>query len=293
VLFFTNRGRVYKLKVYDLPEASRAGKGQAIPNVLQVEQAEQVTAAVPVESFDKETFLMMATRQGMIKKVPLKDFANIRRTGIIAIKIKGEDELRWVEETDGQREVILGAESGLMIRFSEKDVRPMGRAAGGVRGIRLKKEDAVVSMDIIRDGGDLLLVSTRGFGKRMELSEFSAQNRGGKGHIAIKLRDKDTVAKMTIIRSSDELLFVTAQGTMSRQKASGISTQGRYAKGVRIQRVDQGDKIVDLARVISPAEAAEALEKAVEEEEKRKEELRQKIKEERAQLPIKRKKKKP
>ena len=287
VLFFTNKGKVYKLKVYDLPEASRAGKGQAIPNVLQVEQGEQVTAAVPVESFEKKTFLMMATRHGMIKKVLVEDFANIRRTGIIAIKLKDDDELRWVRETGGKLEVILGTANGIMIRFNEKDVRPMGRAASGVRGIRLGKGDVIVSMDIISDGGDLLAISENGYGKKMKLDEFSAQNRGGKGHIAIKLRDKDKVAQMTIIQKSDELLFVTARGTLSRQKANGISTQGRYAKGVRIQRVDEGDYIVDLARVISDEETAEVLEKAVEEEEKRKEELLEKLKEERAKLPTK------
>jgi len=292
VLFFTNRGRVYKLKVYDLPEASRSGKGQAIAKVLEVEQGETVTAAVPVESFEKKTTLVMATRNGMIKKVPLEEFANIRRSGIIAIKLKGDDELRWVQESDGKMEVILGTAKGIMIRFSEKDVRPMGRAASGVRGIRLGKEDAIVSMDIISDGGDLLAISQKGFGKRMKLDEFSPQKRGGKGHIAIKLRDEDKVAKMTVIQKSDEILFVTAQGTMSRQTASGISAQGRYAKGVRIQRVDDGDYIVDLARVISEEETVEALEKAVEEEEKRKEELLEKIKEERAKLPIRRKRKK-
>ncbi|MDD4178803.1 MAG: DNA gyrase subunit A [Candidatus Margulisbacteria bacterium] len=292
VLFFTNLGRVYKLKVYDLPEASRAGKGQAIPNVLQVGQGETVTAAVPVDNFEKKTFLMMSTKNGMVKKVPLEDFANIRRSGIIAMKLKDKDELRWVSETDGKREVILGAASGLMIRFSEKDVRPMGRAASGVRGIRLKGTDKVVTMDIITDGGDLLVVSDGGFGKRMKLAEFGAQNRGGKGHIAIKLRDKDAVSQMKIIQTKDELLFVTANGTMSRQKAAGISTQGRYAKGVRIQRVDEGDRIVDLARVIKDEETAEALEEAVKKEEERKEELLEKIKEERAMLPIKRERKK-
>jgi DNA gyrase subunit A len=285
VLFFTNRGRVYKLKVYDPPEASRAAKGQAIANVLQVEQGESVTAAVPVGNFDQKTFLMMATKSGMTKKVPLEDFANIRRSGIIAMKLKEKDELRWVAETDGKRQVILGAASGLMIRFSEKDVRPMGRAASGVRGIRLKGDDRVVTMDVITDGGDLLVVSEGGFGKRMKLDEFSAQNRGGKGHIAIKLRDNDVVSQVKIIQPKDELLFVTANGTMSRQRAGGITTQGRYAKGVRIQRVDTGDRIVDLARLVSSEEAVEVLEKAVESEEKRKEELLEKIKEERAKLP--------
>jgi len=292
VLFFTNRGRVYKLKVYDLPESTRAGKGQAIASVLQVGQGETVTAAVPVNDFTKKTYLMMATRGGMVKKVPLEDFANIRRTGIIAIKLKGEDELRWVQETDGKREVILGTQLGLMIRFSEKDVRPMGRAAAGVRGIKLGKNDQVVSMDVLVDKGDLLVISERGFGKRMKIEEFSVQRRGGKGHIAIKLREEDKVARMRIIRVSDELLFVTAKGTMSRQKASGISTQGRYAKGVRIQRVDPDDYIVDLARVIKEEEAAEEIEKAVEAEEKRREEQLEKIREERAKLPIKRRRKK-
>lgn len=292
VLFFTNLGRVYKLKVYDLPEASRAGKGQAIANVLQVSQGETVTAAVPVVDFEKKSFLMMATKHGNVKKVPLEDFANIRRSGIIAIKLKEKDELRWVSETDGKREVILGAASGLMIRFEEKDVRPMGRAAAGVRGIRLKGNDRVVSMDIIQDGGDLLLVSDGGFGKRMKIEEFGVQGRGGKGHIAIKLRDNDAVSQMKIIMPKDELLFVTAGGTMSRQKASGITTQGRYARGVRIQRVDEGDRIVDLARVISEEEATEALEKAVEVEEQRKAEMLEKIQEERAKLPPKRRGKK-
>jgi DNA gyrase subunit A len=292
VLFFTNMGRVYKLKVYDLPEASRAGKGQAIANVLQVSQGETVTVAVPVVDFEKKSFLMMATKNGNVKKVPLEDFANIRRSGIIAIKLKDKDELRWVCETDGKREVILGAASGLMIRFEEKDVRPMGRAAAGVRGIRLKGTDKVVSMDIINDGADLLVVSDGGFGKRMKIEEFGLQGRGGKGHIAIKLRDNDVVSQMKLIQPKDELLFVTAGGTMSRQKAAGITTQGRYAKGVRIQRVDEGDRIVDLARVISEEEATETLEKAVEVEEQRKAEMLEKIQEERAKLPPKKRAKK-
>lgn len=263
VLFFTNKGRVYKVKVYDLPSAARAGKGQSMANVLQVSQGESVTAYVLVQSFDSKNFLIMATRNGLIKKVKIEDFANIRRSGIIAIKLKGEDELRWVEETSGKDEVLLGALNGLMIRFKEGTVRPMGRSAAGVRGIRLKQGDRVVSMDIITPKGDLLVVSTSGFGKRMKMSEFSAQNRGGKGHIAIKLRDKDKVARMRVIDPEDELLFVTKNGTMSRQKASGISTQGRYAKGVRIQRLDAGDIVVDIASVISEAEEIKVIEKVI------------------------------
>lgn len=260
-LFFTNKGKVYKLKVFELPEAGRAGKGQSIANVLQVGEGEVITAALPVETFDSKTFLLMATKRGLIKKVAVSDFANIRRSGIIAIKLKEGDELGWVAETDGKTEAVLGTSKGLMIRFSEKDVRPMGRNAAGVRGIRLGKGDIVVSMDIVSPKGDLLAISRGGFGKRMKISEFGAQKRGGKGHIAIKLREKDAVAKMKIINPDDELLFVTAKGTMSRQTASGISTQGRYAKGVRIQRVDSGDYIVDLARVITGEEEEALVEK--------------------------------
>ncbi|OGC03413.1 DNA gyrase subunit A [candidate division WOR-1 bacterium RIFOXYA12_FULL_43_27] len=251
VLFFTNKGRVYKLKVYDLPQSSRAAKGQSIANVLQVTEGEVVTANVLVKSFDAKNFLMMATQNGLIKKVTLEDFANIRRSGIIAIKLKDKDELGWVKETQGKDELILGAQSGLMIRFKEGNVRPMGRAASGVRGIRLAKGDQVVSMDIVTPKGDLLVISESGFGKRMKIGEFGVQNRGGKGHIAIKLRDKDKVAGMKIINPDDELLFVTKNGTMSRQTAAGISTQGRYAKGVRIQRLDPGDEVADVARVVT------------------------------------------
>ena len=292
ILFFTNKGRVFKLKVYDLPEVSRAGKGKAIASVLQVGTGELITAAVPVESFEEKVFLVMATMNGMIKKVAMEDFANIRRSGIIAIKLKNDDELRWVEETNSKKEILLGTAKGLMIRFGEKDVRPMGRAASGVRGIRLGKNDRVVSMDTMEDKGDLLAISQGGFGKRMKLSEFGVQNRGGKGHIAIKLRDKDEVARMRVIKSSEELIFVTRKGTMSRQKASGISPQGRYAKGVRIQRLDKDDYIVDLARVITEEETVEATAKALEEAEKKKAERLEKIKEQRAKLPIKRKRKK-
>jgi len=258
ILFFTNKGKVYKVKGFELPEASRAGKGQSMANFLQVGEGETVTAAVLVDSFEKKTFLMMATKNGLTKKVPLEDFQNIRRSGIIAIKLKEGDELGWVRETDGKQEVILGTQQGLMIRFKEKDIRPMGRVAAGVRGIRLGKKDKVITMDIITPKGDILTISEGGFGKRMKADEFGTQNRGGKGHIAIKLRDKDKVAQMKIIEKNDELLFVTAKGTMSRQEAKGISAQGRYAKGVRIQRVDEGDGIVDLARVIT-REAEEGL----------------------------------
>ncbi|MFH1347673.1 MAG: DNA gyrase subunit A [Candidatus Margulisiibacteriota bacterium] len=261
LLFFTNKGRVYKVKAYEIPEASRSGKGQSIANFLELTMGEVVTAAIPVKEFAKDRTLVMATKNGNIKKVSLEDFGNIRRTGIIAIKLKEQDELRWVRMTSGKQEIILGTAKGLMIRFSEKHVRPMGRAASGVRGIRLGKGDKVVAMDIVEDGQDLLAVSADGFGKRMPIKDFGAQSRGGKGHIAIKLRNEDEVSKMMFIHEDDELLFVTGKGTMMRQEAKGISTQGRYAKGVRLVRLDKDDYLVDLARMVKEEEVEEEIEK--------------------------------
>jgi len=250
ILFFTNKGRVYRVKVHELPEASRAGKGQSIANILQVGEGEKITAAIPVPDVEKKIFLVMATKHGIIKKTELAQFSNIRRSGIIAIALKGGDELNWVKESNGKREIIIGTQNGMIIRFNEKDIRPMGRSAAGVKGITLKKGDRVVSMDIIEGKPDILAVSAGGFGKRMEIDEFRGQRRGGKGMTAMKLRDKDRVAGMRLILQDDELLFVTAKGTMSKQDAKGISTQGRYAKGVRVQRLDKGDHIVDFARVL-------------------------------------------
>jgi DNA gyrase subunit A len=254
LLFFTNRGKVYKVKAYELPETSRAGKGQSIANFLELEMGEVITEAVAVREFDPKLYLAMATRNGMIKKVSLEDFGNIRRTGIIAIKLKEKDELRWVRKTNGKQEMIMCTANGLLIRFDEKYVRPMGRAASGVRGIRLSKNDKVVSMDIVEQGQDLLAVSANGYGKRMPVKDFGAQSRGGKGHIAMKLRKDDEVATMMFIHKDDELLFVTGKGTMMRQEAKGISSQGRYAKGVRLVKLDAGDYVVALARVVKEEE---------------------------------------
>jgi DNA gyrase subunit A len=249
MLFFTNKGRVYSVKVYELPEASRAGKGQAIENVLQVGEGENVTAAVPVTDFKKKQFLVMATKNGIIKKTEIAAFDNIRKTGIIAIALKDADELNWVKETDGKREVMMATSKGIIIRFNEKDIRAMGRGASGVKGIKLDKGDRVISMDAINESQDVLAISANGFGKRMKVDEFRGQRRGGRGIRAMKLRDGDEVAGVRLIEPDDELLFVTSKGTMSRQTAKGISTQGRYAKGVRIQRLDKGDVIVGFIRV--------------------------------------------
>ncbi|MFC1560202.1 DNA gyrase subunit A [Candidatus Margulisiibacteriota bacterium] len=256
-LFFTNKGRVYKLRVFDLPEAGRAAKGQSVESVLEVGKGEFVTAAIPLKKFEKDKFIVMATTHGIIKKTSSEEFENIRRTGIIAMKLKGEDELKWVKLTHGKAEIIMSTKTGLIIRFKEKDVRSMGRTAAGVKGISLRKGDKLISMDTVEPGMDLIAVSKFGFGKRMDIKEVRQQNRGGKGVFVMKLRGGDEVAKVRFVLEDDELLFVTSKGTISKQKASGITKQSRYAKGVRVQRLDKGDALVDIARVAKQVEAAE------------------------------------
>lgn len=254
ILFFTNKGKVYKIKTYEIPEAGRIGKGQSIVHLLELAEGETVTAAIPVKTFEKKTFLMMATKMGVVKKTPLEDFANIRRTGIIAIGLKDDDDLRWVRETDGNREIILATKLGKSIRFKEKDVRDMGRAAGGVRGINLGKGDNVISMGVLESGAFLLIVSENGFGKRCLEKNYRSQRRGGKGIKAMKLRKGDSVARLILVKPGDEILTVAKSGVVSRQTVDGISCQGRAASGVRVQRLDEGDKIVDVARVIKEEE---------------------------------------
>ncbi|MCX5749753.1 MAG: DNA gyrase subunit A [Candidatus Saganbacteria bacterium] len=256
ILFFTNLGKVYKIKAYEIPETSRVGKGQSIANFLQLAEKEVVTSALPVKDFEQKSFLMMATKNGVIKKTPLEDFANIRRSGIIAIGIKDGDELNWVRETDGSREIMLVTVEGKAIRFKEKDVRDMGRAAGGVRGINLSKGDKVISMGVIEEGSSLLGITESGYGKRTLEKHFRVQHRGGKGIRLMKLRKGDKVSKLLIVLPGDEILITTKNGTMSRQKTDAISSQGRAASGVRVQRMDEGDKVVDI--VIVPREENES-----------------------------------
>jgi len=254
ILFFTNQGKVYKIKAYEIPEASRVGKGQSIVNFLQLAEGEEVTGTVNIKTFDNKSFLVMATKNGVIKKTPLEDFANIRRTGIIAIGLKDKDELLWVRETDGTTDIVLATYQGKAIRFKEKDVRDMGRSASGVRGINLSKADHVVSMGVVEKDGSLLTITEGGFGKRCLEKHFRTQHRGGKGIKLIKLRKGDGVSRLQIVKQGDEILIIAQSGVVSRQKTDAISCQGRAASGVRVQRMDEGDKVVDVARVEKEAE---------------------------------------
>ena len=257
ILFFTNLGKVYKIKGYEIPESSRVGKGQSVVNFLQLSDGETVTAAIPIKDFEKKSFLMMATEHGVVKKTPLEDFSNIRRSGIIAIGLKDKDQLKWVKETEGSSQIVLATIQGKAIRFKEKDVRPMGRSAAGVRGMNLSKGDSVVSMGDIEENSSLLAITENGFGKRCLEKHFRTQKRGGKGIKLIKLRKEDAVTRLLIVKPGDEILIMTKSGTLSRQKTDAISCQGRGASGVRVQRLDEKDKVVDVARVIKQEDIEE------------------------------------
>ena len=251
LMCFTNWGKAYRFKVYDVPDASRQGKGISLANVLQLRKDETVTAAVAVDTFeDEKTLLMMATKHGTVKKTSVHDFRNLRNVGITAITLDQNDELLNVAKTTGDKDVFLATRNGIVIRFHETDVRAMGRNAAGVRGIRLKDKDAVVSMDIVEDKSEFFVITKGGRGKNTGLAEFRPQGRGGQGVRLVKLKDNDLVAAARVVKEDDELLIITQSGTTSRQKIKNISTQGRAAQGVRVQKLDEGDEVVAIGRVI-------------------------------------------
>ena len=259
ILFFTNKGRVFQTLVYELPEASRIAKGHPIVNVLQLAPEEVVTAIINVSdqpdsakasTGKKESkYLMMATKKGTIKKTPLDSFLNIRKTGIIAIGLDKSDELKWVKMTDGNSDIILATQNSLAIRFNEKDVRPMGRAARGVRGIRLKGDDIVVGMDPIIPGGELLVVMENGYGKRIKLGQFTPHRRGGIGIKAGVVTKKTgrAVDVRVISSDKDDLVVVSKNGVIIRTPLNKVSKIGRATQGVRIMRINADDRVASVA----------------------------------------------
>ncbi|MFA6604111.1 MAG: DNA gyrase subunit A [Patescibacteria group bacterium] len=245
LFFFTSRGRVFQLKAYDVPQASRVSKGQALVNFLQLAPNEKVSAVLSGEDFAEHKFLFMATRQGTVKKVPISDFSNVRRNGLIAVKLHTEDVLEWIKPATGTDEAILVTAAGQAVRFKEKDVRPMGRAASGVRGIRLKNRDCVVGMDVISPDMakagkfELLVVMANGFGKRTNLTNYKIQGRGGSGIKTAKVTDKTGKIVMAMVVNAKEerdLLAVSDQGQVIRVPVGSISVVGRDTQGVRIMR---------------------------------------------------------
>lgn len=251
LLCFSNRGKVYHLKAYEIPETGRTARGTNIVNLLALEDGENITAVIPMKTFSQDEFLVQVTAGGYIKKTPLADYANSRRGGLAAITLKDDDELIAVKRSDGKDDILLVTRKGMAIRFQEEDVRSMGRTARGVIGIRLQKGDRVVGMDLVTLGDSLLLVTERGFGKRTGLQEFRAQTRGGKGLVAMKVREnRGFVAGFKVVKPGDDLVVVTSLGTIIRQAVNEISIMGRYAQGVTLIKIDSDDKVVSLARTV-------------------------------------------
>jgi DNA gyrase subunit A len=255
LLFFTNKGKVYRMKVYEIPEASRQAKGTAIINLLFITGDEKITAVIPVRKFEEGMFLVTATRNGIVKKTSLTEYDTSRKDGIIALTLDDDDELIGVKLTSGKDEIILATKQGKVIRFCEKDVRSMGRTARGVKGISLSNDNIVVGMDICRDGAELLVVTEKGYGKRTIMSEFRSQTRGGKGIIGMRISSKTgLVVGIMVSSGSDEVMLITLEGIMIRISVDDISIMGRPTQGVKVMRMDGQDKLVALARVINKEE---------------------------------------
>lgn len=251
LLFFTARGRVYRLKTYELPEASRQARGTALVNLLPLAADERITATVPVRDFAEEACLLMVTRQGIVKRTRLQEFTNVRRDGIIALHLEAGDELVSVRLTAGNDEIILVTAAGLAIRFPVEDVRVVGRTARGVRGVSLRPGDQVVGADVVRPEADLLVVTANGYGKRTPLAEFRTQSRGGKGIIAAKVTQKNgPVVAQAVVRRGEEVVMVSAAGVLIRLAVKEIPVHGRATQGVLLMRLDQGDRLVALAHVL-------------------------------------------
>ncbi len=255
LLCFTNKGKVYHLKVYGIPEAGRQARGTNIVNLLSLEDQESVTAVIPIKEFKDEICLLQATAKGRIKKTLLSRFAVSRRGGLAAITLTEDDELIGVKRAKGGEEVLLITSQGLAIRFSEDDVRSMGRTARGVTGIRLEEGDRVVGMDVSSQGEAALLITEKGFGKRTALTEYRLQRRGGKGLIALKgLEERGCVVGFKTLSQGDDVVIITSRGLIIRQPVDKVSLLGRYAQGVRIIRLSTDDRVVGLARAVSESE---------------------------------------
>ncbi|MGE5527982.1 MAG: DNA gyrase subunit A [Patescibacteria group bacterium] len=255
ILFFTNQGRVYRLRAHEIPESGRQARGTSLVNLISLEPGERVNTVIPVKAFNPEAFLVFATTGGVIKKTPLIEYDTNRKGGIIGILLDAGDELIGARLTDGRQEMMLITRYGQAIRFPEEQARPMGRATRGVKGIELEPQDRVVGMEVVREDADLLVISEQGYGKRTPLSEYRLQSRGGKGIKTLKITKKNgPIAGARVVTEDNGLMVVTAEGIIIRMKVKGISSLGRDTQGVKIIRLDENDRVVALARVVGKDE---------------------------------------
>ena len=250
IMFFTNKGRVYRLKGYEIPEASRTSRGMAIVNLLQLMQEEKITAMIPIKEYEEGQYLFMATQKGLVKKTKITDYSNVRKTGLAAITLREDDELIEVKFTDNEKDVLLVTKYGQCIRFDERDVRATGRTSMGVRGINLVDGDEVVAMQLDDQGEYLLIASEKGLGKRTKMDEFSAQNRGGKGVKCYKITDKTgEVVGAKAVNEDDEIMMINTDGIIIRMECSGISVLGRITSGVKLINLRENEKVASIAKV--------------------------------------------
>lgn len=258
LIFFTNKGKCYRLKVYEIPEAGRQAKGTAIVNLLNITGDEKITTVIPLKKFDDELFLMAATRLGVVKKTPLAEYDTSRRDGIIAINLEDNDELIGVQLTDGKQDMILVTAGGQAIRFAEEEARPMARATKGVRGIKLMDDDYVVGMEVVRDEGELLVITANGYGKRTPLEEYRQQARGGKGVFTVRpsARNGEIVGAL-VVKDDEEIMAISKEGIIIRIKVADISSMGRTTQGVTIMKMGDHDTVVSMARVAEHEEEKE------------------------------------
>jgi len=249
LMFFTDKGKVYRIKAYEIPELGRTARGTPIINLLQIEQGEKISAVIQVQESDIDKYLFFSTRQGIVKKTPLEDYNNIRKGGLIAINLRDDDSLIEVKLTDGQQNLIIGTARGMSITFSENDVRSMGRSATGVKGITLDRNDHVIGMDCVDQELEVLIVTTKGYGKRTPAGDYRSQTRGGKGIKTINLTEKNgPVVGLKVVKNDEDLMIITTSGTLIRTSMDGISTMGRYAQGVKLINIREDDAVATLCR---------------------------------------------
>ena len=268
LMFFTNRGRVYQIKCYEIPEAGRTARGTAIVNLLQLEGGEKVTAMIRIPAGAQESYLIMATRLGLIKKTALSEFQNLRRTGLIAIVLREDDELMGVELTDGEQQILLATQGGMAIRFGEGDIRAMGRVSMGVKSMDLAEGDEVVGLAVYEEGAHVLSVTENGYGKRTEIDDYRLQSRGGKGILAMKLSERSgKLAAQLIVHPDEDLMLITDDGVIIRLPVDGIPVLGRNTQGVRIMRVAGESRVVGVTRAAKESETPDEAEQAGETDE--------------------------
>lgn len=269
VLFFTSHGKVYRMKGYEIPEAGRTSRGMAIVNLLEIDPGETITAAIPVKEFRKDQYLVMVTRQGLIKKTDMASFANIRKMGLIALNLREDDDLIAVMTTEGRDEIFVATRFGMGIKFSEEDVRPMGRTAAGVKAIKLREGDFAVSAVKIVPGAKVLNVTEKGYGKRTDVSAFNLQNRGGIGLKIHQLTERTgLLAGVLLLEEDEEIMLITSEGVIIRLRGNEISNIGRVSQGVKLMNLDEGVTVVGIAKISGDdVERAEETEEAEEIEE--------------------------